>query len=296
MNKKYIGVFLILLLPTLLAGVQKEKKTYALIYKDVQLLRQQVAQLKGNIEKNATGINSVKVQLKELLDLLRHLQTEQASVKEDQKKIPLQYQVLLEKLDQMNQKLAYLSEDLLEIKMASFKPQEKPKEKIESEENQSPPPEEGIEKEKTEEQTAEKPPSPPQARLSPKEVYSMAHTDYRKGNFQLAIAGFKIYTEQFPESPLVDDSIYWTGECFFSQGSFNEAIEQFNELIVNYPNGDKIPSAYLKKGICLIELGKKAEALSVLKLLVSKYPLEEETKIAQQKIKELFRNERYQQS
>lgn len=286
MNKKYIGVFLILLLPTILAGVQKEKKTYELIYKDVQLLRQQVAQLKGNIEKNATDINSARVQLKELLDLLRHLQTEQASVKEDQKKIPLQYQVLLEKLDQMNQKLTYLSEDLLEIKMVSFKPQE----------NQSPPPEEGIEKEKTEEQTEEKPPTPPQARLSPKEVYSMAHTDYRKGNFQLAIAGFTIYTEKFPESPLVDNSIYWTGECYFSQGSFEEAIEQFNELIVNYPNGDKIPAAYLKKGICLIKLGKKAEALSVLKLLVSKYPLEEETKIAQQKIKELFRNERHQQS
>ena len=148
----------------------------------------------------------------------------------------------------------------------------------------------------TEEQTEEKPPPPPQARLSPKEVYSMAHTDYRKGNFQLAIAGFKIYAEKFPESPLVDDSIYWTGECYFSQGSFEEAIEQFNELIINYPNGDKIPAAYLKKGICLIELGKRAEALSVLKLLVSKYPLEEETKIAQQKIKELFRNERYQQS
>ncbi len=296
MNKKYIGVFLILLLPTILAGVQKEKKTYALIYKDVQLLRQQVAQLKGNIEKNAKDINAVSVQLKELLDLLRHLQTEQASVKEDQKKIPLQYQVLLEKLNQMNQKLALLSEDLLEIKMASYKPQEKPKEKNEAEEKQSPPPEEGIEKEITEEQTEEKPPPLPQARLSPKEVYSMAHTDYRKGNFQLAIAGFKIYTEKFQESPLVDDSIYWTGECYFSQGSFEEAIEQFNELIINYPNGDKIPAAYLKKGICLIELGKKAEALSVLKLLVSKYPLEGETKIAQQKIKELFRNERHQQS
>ena len=85
MNKKYIAVFLILLLPTLLAGIQKEKKTYELIYKDVQLLRQQVAQLKGSIEKNAADINSARVQLKELLDLLRHLQTEQASIKEDQK-------------------------------------------------------------------------------------------------------------------------------------------------------------------------------------------------------------------
>ena len=44
-----------------------------------------------------------------------------------------------------------------------------------------------------------------------------------------------------------------------------------------------------------MELDRKEEALSVFKLMVSKYPLEEETKIAQEKIKELMsKNERYQ--
>jgi tol-pal system protein YbgF len=124
----------------------------------------------------------------------------------------------------------------------------------------------------------------------------MAYSDYRKGNFELAIDGFKMYREQFPESPLADNSLYWIGECYFSQRKFAEAIEQFNELILNYPRGDKVPAAYLKKGISLTELGKKQEALSVFKLLISKYPLEEETKIAQEKIKELLsENERYQQ-
>jgi predicted aldo/keto reductase-like oxidoreductase len=45
----------------------------------------------------------------------------------------------------------------------------------------------------------------------------------------------------------------------------------------------------------LMELGRNEEALSVFKLMVSKYPLEEETKIAQEKIKELMsKNERHQ--
>ncbi len=39
--------------------------------------------------------------------------------------------------------------------------------------------------------------------------------------------------------------------------------------------------------MCFIELGKRDEALSVFKLLISKYPNDEETKIAQEKIKEL---------
>ena len=105
-----------------------------------------------------------------------------------------------------------------------------------------------------------------------------------------------MYREQFPESPLADNSLYWIGECYFSQEKYAEAIEQFNELILNYPRGDRIPASYLKKGISLTELGKKEEALIVFKLLISKYPLEEETKIAQQKIRELLsENERYQQ-
>jgi len=129
-----------------------------------------------------------------------------------------------------------------------------------------------------------------------KEVYNMAYSDYRKGNFELAIDGFKMYRVQFPESPLADNSLYWIGECYFSQKKYAEAIEQFNELLLNYPRGDKIPAAYLKKGISLMELRKKEESLIVFKLLISKYPLEEETKIAQQKIRELLlENERYKQ-
>ncbi len=93
--------------------------------------------------------------------------------------------------------------------------------------------------------------------------------------------------QQFPDSPLADNALYWIGECRFSQKRFDEAIDAFNEVILTYPDGDKIAAAYLKKGISYMELGKKDEALAAFKLLVAKYPLQEEAKIAQDKIKEL---------
>jgi len=308
MRKRLIGVFLILLLALASAGADKKKKAYELIYEDVQLLRQQFLQLKKKIEKNNEDISFIKEQLEELLNMVKHLQTEQASFKEDQKKIPTQYQIVLEKLETMTLQLIKFSEGLTEIKMASFPSPEQKEEDMEGKQ-EKPPPEKGkedkkveeqpgkqAEEEKTEEKGEEKPEQTPSAHLSPKEVYNMAYSDYRKGNFELAIDGFKMYREQFPESPLADNSLYWIGECYFSQKKYAEAIEQFNELILNYPRGDKIPASYLKKGISLTELGKKEEALIVFKLLISKYPLEEETKIAQQKIRELLsENERYQQ-
>jgi tol-pal system protein YbgF len=296
MRKRAIGIFLILLLALVSAGADKKKKTYELIYQDVQLLTQQFLALKEKIEKNSEDISFIKEHLDELLNIVKHLQTEQASFKEDQKKIPTQYQILLEKLETMTLQLIKFSEGLTEIKMASLPSPEQQEENLEDKQGQPPLPEKEKEDKKEEEQTEEVPEKPPITHLSPKEVYNMAYSDYRKGNFELAIDGFKMYREQFPESPLVDNSLYWIGECYFSQEKYAEAIEQFNELLLNYPRGDRIPAAYLKKGISLMELRKKEESLIVFKLLISKYPLEEETKIAQQKIRELLsENERYQQ-
>ena len=53
-----------------------------------------------------------------------------------------------------------------------------------------------------------KPPPPPgpTTNLSPQEVYNTAYADYLKGNFDLAIDGFKIYRENFPDSPLADNA------------------------------------------------------------------------------------------
>ncbi len=296
MNKRVIGVFLIPLLALASAGADKKKKAYELIYQDVQLLRQQFLKLTEKIEKNSGDINFMKEQLEELLNLAKLHQKEQASFKEDQKKIPTQYQILLEKIETMTLQLSKFSRDLTEIKKASIPAPEQQEQDLENKQEQPPPPEKETEEEKKEEQAEEEPQTPPPVQLSPKEVYNMAYSDYRKGNFELAIDGFKMYREQFPESPLTDNSLFWIGECYFSQKKYEEAIEQFNELILNYPRGDKIPSAYLKKGISLMKLEKKEVALSVFKLLIGKYPLEEETKIAQQKIKELLsENERYQQ-
>ena len=294
MGKKLFSGFILLIgLSLALSGSQnKREKAYELIYKDVQLLKQQVLALDKKIDQNAGEIKGIRDQLNELLDLTRQFQSEQASAREEQRRIPAQYQILLEKVETINTQLARFSEALIEIKRVALPLAEQVTEGEGSEGNQtkSPPPQESSQPSEEEEPPSISP------NLSPNEVYNMARSDYLKGNFDLAIEGFTIYKSQFPESPLSDDALYWIGECYFSQEKYNEAIEHFNELILNYPTGDKIPSAYLKKGIGLAEQEKKDEALSVFKLLITKFPLEEETKIAQQKIRELeTNNERHQQ-
>ncbi len=277
MLRKFLAACLVLLWPLAIVGEDKSKKAYELIYEDVQLLKQKLQEVEAKIVRNAEDLKQLIVLVKDLQTQFRLFQSEQSGFKESVRILPTQYQVFLQRLEELNQQLIKISEDLITLKAggpAGPQPQPEKPEK----------PKPGQKKGKPAEEKSQPPPIPT---APPQEIYNMAYSDYLKGNFDLAIEGFKQYIQQFPDSPLADNSLYWIGECYFSQKKFREAIDQFNDLILNYPNGDKAAAAYLKKGISLAELGKKDEALAAFKLLVSKYPLEEETKIAQQKIKEL---------
>ncbi len=269
---------------------QKSKQVYELIYRDVQAIKQQLQKLDERVQQNSDDIRALAQQLSEVLSLTQSTRTEIAGFKTEQENLPAQYQILLQRFDTIRTELARISEKLIEIQRAPPPPQEAGEEEKTAAGQTPPDPESGTgtrSEESTEAEAEEKPQTTLPPNLSPQEVYTMARSDYLKGNFQLAIEGFSIYKEHFADSPLVDNAMYWIGECYFSQEKYEDAITQFNELILSYPDGDKIAAAYLKKGFSLAQLGRTDEALAVLKLMVSKFPLEEETKIAQQKIQEL---------
>lgn len=274
MSKSLAGILALVLLCPLNFGQDKSKKAYELIYEDIQILKKQLVAVEEKIDRNAADIELLKTQVRELQSLVKLFQAEQGNVQEGIKNIPSQYQFLLDKIEQVNRVLAKISEDLMTMKGGPVPASDQEAKKPPDKKTEPPAPE-------------PKAPVAPTTTLSPQEVYNTAYADYLKGNFDLATDGFKIYRDNFPDSPLADNAVYWIGECLFSQRKFNEAIEEFNNLILEYPQGDKIAAAYLKKGLSLLELRRKDEALVVFKLLISKYPLEEEARIAQEKIKEL---------
>ena len=276
MLKKAVGGCLLFLVPLWAGGaVDKTKKAYELIYEDVQVLKTKIQDILARVQRNAEEIRLIKEQLNELGEIIRRSQADQTGLKEDMKAVPQQYEALAGKIEQLSLDLARIFDVVAPAKAgAPAAAETKPEEKGTA---AARPP-----GKKPEEQ------SPPvQSSASAQDVYNMAYNDYLKGNFDLAVEGFKMYKDQFPASPLADNALYWIGECFYSQRKFDEAVNVFNELILTYPQGDKVPAAYLKKGMSFAETGKKEEALAAYKLLITKFPLEEETRIAQQKIKEL---------
>ena len=115
MKKGFSAFFALFLISTApFALCQQSKKTYELIYQDLQRLTQHVLDLETTTEQNSEEIQALKKILQDLLTLSLRFQTEQASIKEDQKQIPSQ--VVLARLDALNAKLKSFSSELLEIK------------------------------------------------------------------------------------------------------------------------------------------------------------------------------------
>ena len=287
MFRKILGGCLLLCLPWMVSGQDKTKKAYELIYQDVQVLKDQVQDLRARLDRSAEDIRAIREQLKVLTDLVRQSIADQAGLKDAVGAVPSQYQDLQRRIDQLSLDVQKVSADLAAARAGEARPPGQPEAAATSAKVQAPQkkPGQGAPAAKSQTEPAVVP--PPASNISPTEAYRMAYNDYLKGNYDLAVESFKLYRRQFADSPLADNALYWIGECHFSQKKYEEAIDDFNEVVLAYPQGDKVPAAYLKKGISYMELGKKEEALAAFKLLVSKYPLSEETRIAQDKIKEL---------
>ena len=128
---------------------------------------------------------------------------------------------------------------------------------------------------------------PPAPAEDPMQTYQAAYRDYQRGNFDLAIAGFRDFIARNPNSDLADNAAYWVGESLFSQKKYREAIEQFDSVVTTYPKSDKVPGALLKKGYAYISLGEKAQGIVQLQYVVHEHPNTQEASLARQRLKQL---------
>lgn len=122
---------------------------------------------------------------------------------------------------------------------------------------------------------------------NPVDVYQAAYRDYQRGNFDLAIAGFRDFIGQAPNSDLADNASYWIGESLFSQQKYREAIAQFDSVVTQFPRSDKVPGALLKKGFSYLNLNERAQGIVQLQYVVHEHPTSSEAALARQRLGQL---------
>jgi tol-pal system protein YbgF len=125
------------------------------------------------------------------------------------------------------------------------------------------------------------------AATDPETLYQTSYSDYLRGNYDLAMLGFKQYLEAFPETDLADNAIYWIGECFYRQQKFVEAIAEYDRVLKQFPRSDKTASALLKKGFALLEQGQRKEGIAQLQSVAKSFPSSDEANLAKQRLQSL---------
>ncbi len=127
----------------------------------------------------------------------------------------------------------------------------------------------------------------PETKLDAAELYNTAYKDLTRGNYQLALEGFRQFLINFPDHPLAENAQYWIGEAFYAQAQYHIAFEEFKIVVTKYNAGRKVPAALLKMAYCLIKQGKRLEARYYLDQVIRKFPKSEEAQLAKEKLKEI---------
>lgn len=127
----------------------------------------------------------------------------------------------------------------------------------------------------------------PSSAADPMETYQSAYRDYQRGNYDLAIEGFREFLAANKVADLADNAEYWIGESLFSQKKYREAIQQFDRVVSQYPRSDKVPGSLLKKGYAYINIGERAQGIVQLQYVVHEHPSSQEAGLARQKLRQL---------
>lgn len=141
--------------------------------------------------------------------------------------------------------------------------------------------------EEVQERTATPPPPAVINPTDPRELYDSAYSDYLQGNYDLAILGFRRYTEDYGSDELADNATYWIGECYYSQGKFKQAIEQFDKVLNDFPDSDRTPSTLLRKGYAYLELGQRGAGIVQLQNVSCQHAGTDEAHLALQRLAQL---------
>ena len=118
-------------------------------------------------------------------------------------------------------------------------------------------------------------------------IFNNSRIDYSKGNYSLAVQGFKELLSKYPRNELAGEAQYLLGDCYYLQGKYLESITEFEKVLREQSDSQKVPAALLRLGLSYIELREYSNVITYLNELIRKHPDSMEAKIAQEKLDSL---------
>ena len=253
-----------------LANIERLLQSNGLLdmLQQIELLQQEVAKLRGEIEVNNHVIDQMKNRQRDLYtdidSRLQSIESPQAGNQSPSAKTP-DTNPPLETLGQIetvtppeNQNQAQTETLALTLDETEIQPQE-----------QRTPEPHTVSSTVSAGSTANKVPSEPESEpvknTEPDEVqiqaeYQQAFKLLKQSEYDQAIKAFDKFLKAHPKNQYSDNAQYWMAEALYVKRQYEDAIKEYNNLVTNYPDSQKVPHALLKIGYSYQELGKPDEA------------------------------------
>ncbi len=108
--------------------------------------------------------------------------------------------------------------------------------------------------------------------FSPGQLFRAAYRIYMDGDYEIAIAGFQKYLQEYPDTQLAGAAQYWIAESLAKLDEYDIAIQEYQRLLQQYPLNDKIADAHYGIGAAMLKLGRDSEAQSNFTYVVVHFP------------------------
>ncbi len=202
-------------------------------------------------------MGTLKLQLKELSETIAIMQSNQAELASQMTELNQNLSVSNENLSQLDGQLFSLSTKLDDITAAVKQAQT------------------------TAEQTPEKP------ALLPSEMYNQALADFNKQSYDLAVEGFKLYINTYPEGENIDQAYVYLGDAYTAQEQAKPAAIAYATILQKFPKSKLTATARLKYARSIIPLGKTEEAKRYLNSVVQDFGRSPEARLAKEELAKL---------
>lgn len=118
------------------------------------------------------------------------------------------------------------------------------------------------------------------------QLFRASYMDLTRGNYDLAVEGFKNYLVRHPVGAHLPEVHYYLGECYYASERHLEAVGEFQYVVREFPESRLVPAAYLKSGFCYDRLEERNLAERAFRELVEKHPDTEEAEQARDALKQ----------
>ena len=115
-------------------------------------------------------------------------------------------------------------------------------------------------------------------------AYKAAYTLIRKRQFDASIVALLAFVKNFPQSDLVGNAYYWLGEVYMVQGDASLAVVSFEYVISKFQQHRKIPDALYKAGVAYQNTGNVDKANQLLQRVLAQYPESSAARLALEKL------------